>query len=1043
MKIACLFAASALASVAPPRISLSLDGQYTDVDSENFPTTVGEMKSNVGKTCKAGIDDARTCKFPIASAWDHQDQKVAVQEQVWHIDSTMTAPTVLCNTEAADATACTPNLINYEEPGEYLFLYNAEDAHANKAKTSTVEMGPDGNKMSDEASVTFNLLIKDEVAPQICYGQVYSQAQLTSSNGALACQNGGFKSADPSSRVFVHQGGQADFMLRKSLAHDDITYPNQMPITYTIRTCTASEEATATTAPCSGPAHVIKVEPTALDAPSKSFNDMLEVINKYVNGDDRKVGYVQVAMDASDQAGIYGENGANNEAQTVYIAINVVDTVAPAITEDGGDEQYECGVDAEGYYNSVVDNTAAGAKYKEDMATPSIGDCMYGSAADICKTTTNLGDIMKTARFDKDSDINLDDKAYRVPGNYQVVYSAKDTANNQAALTRTITIVDTGAPSIQIENSDEVKYQSNVKLTREGGGDVLFNGFHGSAYSVPEGGVTVSDACDTHINHKSGGKQLPDSVSFAWDKPYNARQIGSYVKTYTVKDHAGHTASASRTYHVVDQEAPKITIEGEPIERFEANRDEEYKDDGARCADFVDGQLNHRVRVGGDIVDLSLVGTYHVKYTCTDLTGNPAVALQRTVIVEDSNEPTIHMAGQQTVKIEAGFPYSDAGATASDTLEGLYKDCGEVTADDKVVVGCSVIGGDGEPFVLSPAECGTNPKNPCSVDSTTGVVSPAGCDRKPVLVKGSGMNCLATYGDSINEYKAYQSMTSCAAIFASSPQGANSGSYSITVEDLSPAQEHIRFKTAEVSCDMDDAQNIPTFYYASESQTCDQLEGFKVLRHNTITARQQAFINTNEPHKAREYLLDGKICIADVTRLEQTLEGDNRIDDCKTMSDGVHACTVPRLSSSMSGTNYLITYSVTDHAGNAASKIRTVIVEDTLPPVISLHFKTKQENGDRAAKAYLIQQSAGGTSHADAEASNPAANKLYNPYLDTREVAHYKGARTGGTRTGTHILMAESTTSVNGWLIAAGVSAVAGMALLASSSQKTVTSVPV
>lgn len=161
------------------------------------------------------------------------------------------------------------------------------------------------------------------------------------------------------------------------------------------------------------------------------------------------------------------------------------------------------------------------------------------------------------------------------------------------------------------------------------------------------------------------------------------------------------------------------------------------------------------------------------------------------------------------------------------------------------------------------------------------------------------------------------------------------------------------------------------------------------------------------------------------------------------MSDGVHACTVPRLSSSMSGTNYLITYSVTDHAGNAASKIRTVIVEDTLPPVISLHFKTKQENGDRAAKAYLIQQSAGGTSHADAEASNPAANKLYNPYLDTREVAHYKGARTGGTRTGTHILMAESTTSVNGWLIAAGVSAVAGMALLASSSQKTVTSVPV
>merc|ERR1719321_1054986 len=128
------------------------------------------------------------------------------------------------------------------------------------------------------------------------------------------------------------------------------------------------------------------------------------------------------------------------------------------------------------------------------------------------------------------------------------------------------------------------------------------------------------------------------------------------------------------------------------------------------------------------------------------------------------------MAGQEYVKIEAGFPYSDAGATASDTLEGPYKNCNEVTDDDKIIVGSN---------------------------------------SKPITRR---QNCLATSGNSVNQYKEYKDMTSCAAIFASSPQGANSGPYIITVETEARAPDHIQFAQKQVLCDMDDESNIPTYY---------------------------------------------------------------------------------------------------------------------------------------------------------------------------------------------------------------------------------------
>merc|ERR1711988_251539 len=109
---------------------------------------------------------------------------------------------------------------------------------------------------------------------------------------------------------------------------------------------------------------------------------------------------------------------------------------------------------------------------------------------------------------------------------------------------------------------------------------------------------------------------------------------------------------------------------------------------------------------------------------------------------------------------------------------------------------------------------------------------------------------------------------------------------------------------------------------------------------------------------------------------------------------------------------YKLTYSTQDKSGNKQCKnyVRTVVVQDTLKPVISLHFANK-----------MIHKSGAGNSGTNGQA-NPAHAAAGNPYF-----------------------MSESQTSVNGWIVGAVASAVTGVALLGFSMRKTqvATSVPV
>jgi len=205
-----------------------------------------------------------------------------------------------------------------------------------------------------------------------------------------------------------------------------------------------------------------------------------------------------------------------------------------------------------------------------------------------------------------------------------------------------------------------------------------------------------TDGSSDVITHRAGeafvdpGAHCEDlcsntTIEMAWDREFNDKRLGCYTRTYTCKDRYDVTNgnyyspgpnvdSTTRKFCVIDETAPIIKLVGPVTQIIEATRDSEYEDDGATCHDYVDGVLNHAVEVSGDNVNLRVPGTYYINYDCTDLSGREAATKTRTVIVEDTRCPTIHVLGIETNFIESGFPWMDAGFQATDDLDGLLPD---------------------------------------------------------------------------------------------------------------------------------------------------------------------------------------------------------------------------------------------------------------------------------------------------------------------------------------------------------------------------------
>merc|ERR1711981_486099 len=178
---------------------------------------------------------------------------------------------------------------------------------------------------------------------------------------------------------------------------------------------------------------------------------------------------------------------------------------------------------------------------------------------------------------------------------------------------------------------------------------------------------------------QAGGTNLLDNVGTTgtgsrWQK-FPEWTAGSYSIKYQAEDAAGHTTSVCRDILNVDHTFPIIQILGSDQMTLEATHQGNYIDDGATCSDQVDGVISQNVEVSGDVVNLSKVGTYTITYNCKDSANNEAPAAQRTVVVAQTSCPKCTMYGKHRTNSfdlthEASFPYTDAGATCSDVIDG-------------------------------------------------------------------------------------------------------------------------------------------------------------------------------------------------------------------------------------------------------------------------------------------------------------------------------------------------------------------------------------
>ena len=120
-----------------------------------------------------------------------------------------------------------------------------------------------------------------------------------------------------------------------------------------------------------------------------------------------------------------------------------------------------------------------------------------------------------------------------IPGTYTLTYDVTDTAGNPAIQkTRTVTVVDTVAPTITLLGDDPL-------LINQGG--------------------TYTEPGATAVDHP--GISYTGSIVIAGS--VNVNVAGTYFITYNVNDSAGNSATQKvRTVNVLDTEAPVITLAG-------------------------------------------------------------------------------------------------------------------------------------------------------------------------------------------------------------------------------------------------------------------------------------------------------------------------------------------------------------------------------------------------------------------------------------------------------------------------------------------------
>ena len=217
-------------------------------------------------------------------------------------------------------------------------------------------------------------------------------------------------------------------------------------------------------------------------------------------------------------------------------------------------------------------------------------------------------------------------------GIYSLTYTVTNSSGIEAKVVRNVEVY-VPSPKITIIGSNPYK--------------LLID----SVYS--DEGATATDEIDGDITNKISIVSNVDTT-----------KEGKYKVTYSVTNSLGKTTTLDRVVDVYIP-LPVITILGEnPIILYKG---QQYTDLGATATDEIDGDVSDSITFTSNI-DVNKEGTYKVTYKATNSRGKEATA-DRNVIVRKSITK-IELIGGAAVTILRGTPYTEAGFTATDEVDG-------------------------------------------------------------------------------------------------------------------------------------------------------------------------------------------------------------------------------------------------------------------------------------------------------------------------------------------------------------------------------------
>ncbi len=189
-------------------------------------------------------------------------------------------------------------------------------------------------------------------------------------------------------------------------------------------------------------------------------------------------------------------------------------------------------------------------------------------------------------------------------GEYWVKYNVADNSNNQADEVRRRVFVtpDLTPPVITLQGDNPM----SIAL--------------GFSYSKLEPGAMAWDERDGDVSSLVQIEQHVDSS-----------RVDTFTVFYSAYDFNGNSTFADRTVYVIDSISPVIHLIGEPhvwIKKAGGT----YVDSGAYVTDNY--YKNLKINTATNL-DVDKVGWYWYKYNATDLSGNKAIEVERTIRVGD------------------------------------------------------------------------------------------------------------------------------------------------------------------------------------------------------------------------------------------------------------------------------------------------------------------------------------------------------------------------------------------------------------------------